>query len=400
MVVELNRRLVKGYTHYRDDPRIIRLKKNVLDYNKSLMALNVRDHQIAYAKLSFLQVTGALIYRLGKLALLSLGVLPGLFLFAPIFIAGKLISIKKSKEALAASTVKIQARDVVATWKLLVSMALAPALYATYTIALCFWTRYNRFQGIVPSYVPIWVVAIASFIVMPMVTFAALRFGEIGMDIAKSLRPLVLCLNPSSGNTLVKLRKRREDLSGEVTDLINTLGPELFPDFEAQRIVQDTRPKTPVGHTRSRSWNELNIFRSRGESPDGREPTTKASLGGGSSMAGILPRNESFRNLANFGFFASRPGTPSSDRSHSRPSSRPASRNGFTFGGAELGMSKMEATVEMDDVSRRIRGAMQERGKKRASQAADGVDEDSDGEKSSSVSTPASTDGLAMKKQQ
>ena len=227
MVVELNRRLVKGYTHYRDDPRIIDLKKGILKYNKQLMALNVRDHQLAYAKFSIFHVVGTLLYRLGKLMVLSAGVLPGLVLFAPIFVAGKAISIKKSREALAASTVKIQARDVIATWKLLVSLALAPTLYTLYTILLAFWTYYNRVQGYVPPGVPLWTMFPAGFILFPAITFAALRFGEIGMDIAKSMRPLVLALSPSSGNTLVKLRKRREELAHQVTALINELGPEV-----------------------------------------------------------------------------------------------------------------------------------------------------------------------------
>lgn len=387
MVVELNRRLVKGYTHYRDDPRIINLKKGIIDYNKSLLALNVRDHQLAYAKLSVFQVMGTLIYRLGKLALLSAGVLPGLFLFAPIFIAGKLISIKKSQEALAASTVKIEARDVVATWKLLVSMALAPALYTLYTIILAVWTYNNRFQGIIPQWIPIKLVVLAGFIVFPMITFAALRFGEIGMDIAKSLRPLVLCLIPTSGNTLVKLRRRREDLAAEVTNLINTLGPEMFPDFDAQRIV-DPRG-TPPSHSRNRSWADLIQFKAREESPEGREQDNKASLGGGSSISGTLPRNESFKNLSNFGFFASGPQTPSSERSHSRV----GSRNGFPM----FGLTKMESNVPLEDVSKKIRGAMKERGRRRVSLSTEGG-EDSEG--GSGLSTPASADGVAMKKRQ
>ncbi|KAG9557372.1 glycerol-3-phosphate O-acyltransferase, partial [Aureobasidium melanogenum] len=52
MVVELNRRLVKGYTTYKDDPRIVNLKKAILAYNKELMMLNIRDHQVSYAKFS------------------------------------------------------------------------------------------------------------------------------------------------------------------------------------------------------------------------------------------------------------------------------------------------------------------------------------------------------------
>jgi glycerol-3-phosphate O-acyltransferase/dihydroxyacetone phosphate acyltransferase len=71
-----------------------------------------------------------------------------------------------------------------------------------------------------------------------MLTFAALQLGEIGMDILKSLRPLLLCLSPFSAGTLTKLRERRSILSRQVTELVNTLGPDLFPDCEAAKLPQ------------------------------------------------------------------------------------------------------------------------------------------------------------------
>ena len=211
MVVELNRRLVKGYTHYKDDPRIINLKRSVSAYNKQLWLLGIRDHQVEYARISTLKVIFMLLYRLGKLAVMAVGTLPGLVLFAPVFVASKLISIKKSREALAASTVKLEGRDVMATWKLLVALAFAPLLYAFYTALLTWWTYRNRVQGIVPTWVPLWLVVFFAMIFFPSITFAALRFGETGMDIAKSLRPLLLCLYPTSANTLVKLRAKRSN---------------------------------------------------------------------------------------------------------------------------------------------------------------------------------------------
>jgi len=388
MVVELNRRLVKGYTRYKDDPRIIQLKKNVISYNKELLALNVRDHQLEYAKLSFARVITTLIYRLGEITLLAAGVLPGLILFAPVFIAGKVISIRKSAEALAASTVKIQARDVLATWKLLVAMALAPALYTLYTVLLAWWTYYNRIGGRMPEYVPLWAVVVFGYVFFPSITYAALRFGEIGMDIVKSLRPLVLALYPSSGNTLVKLRKTRAELAAEVTNLINELGPEMFPDFETNRILSDTPPRTPGGRTRS--WSEVFSMKLRDGSPDGSS-NASASIGGGSSVSGHLPRNDSFKNLGNTSFFASRPETPLSVHSRSRSNSRKHSSSRM-FGNAN-GFSTIDSKEALDDVSQKIRGAMQERRRRRASDAAQ-----DDEDYSSGASTPDEGDGLAMKK--
>lgn len=367
MIVELNRRLVKGYTQHKDDPRIMNLKKSVNDYNKQLWLLGVRDHQVEYAKFSIIQVTSALVYRLGKLAIMSIGTLPGLILFAPVFIATKIISIKKSREALAASTVKLQGRDVMATWKLLVAMAFAPTLYATYTVLLTWWTYKNRVQGYMPDWVPLWLVVAFGVVFFPSITFAALRIGETGMDIVKSLRPLILSLNPTSSNTLVKLREKRETLSREVTDIINTFGPEMYPDFDSARIIADPfrdpqgtqSPKSPRSHTRTPSAG-FNF---------GTPPATSghhASIGAGSSTQGNLPRNESFHNLGNIGLFASRP--PSRSRSRSSSSGGLAGSGGFPV----KSFSTISSKETLDEVSQKIRGAMRERGKERRRKSEDG----------------------------
>ncbi|KAK2795318.1 hypothetical protein FQN51_000503 [Onygenales sp. PD_10] len=357
MVVELNRRLVKGYAHYKDDPRIVRLKKSVMDYNKQLWLLGIRDHQVEYAKFSIVKVVSTLIYRLGKLFVMSVGTLPGLVLFAPVFVATKMISIKKSREALAASSVKIQGRDVMATWKLLVALAFAPLLYAFYTILLTYWTYRNRVQGYVPEWVPLWMIVIFGVWIFPSITFAALRFGESGMDILKSLRPLVLSLNPTSANTLVKLRARRAKLSHEVTELINTLGPEMFPDFDSDRIVADPL-KEPLFTDQPGVRREPQYDLAEPESPS-RTGRRQAFI------ASHLPGNEDFHDLSRIGFFSTRP----SSRSRSRSSS-----GGGLAGSGGLPLkafSTLNSQESFDEVSRRIRGAMKERGQLRRKQSED-----------------------------
>ncbi|KAJ5935372.1 acyltransferase [Penicillium verhagenii] len=349
-VVELNRRLVKGYAHFKDDPRIVNLRNSIVNYNKQLRILGIRDHQVAYAKFSILQVVIMLIYRLGKLALLAIGTLPGLILFAPVFVATKYLSIKKSKEALAASSVKLQGRDVMATWKLLIALAFAPAVYAFYSAAFTYWTYRNRVQGFIPEWVPLWLVVMIGMVMFPTVTFAALRIGEVGMDIVKSLRPLVLSLNPSSANTLVKLRAKRVSLAQQVTEAINTMGPELFPDFDAARIVTDP-------------FREVS-YDAADEEPDLKR-VGDADLGDTSLSAEPLPRNESFHNLANIGFFSTRP--PSRNRSRSSSAApRPGSRHGLKP------LSPMTPKDPLEDVSSRIRDAMRERGERRRRRSEDG----------------------------
>ncbi|KAI9775437.1 MAG: hypothetical protein M1835_005829 [Candelina submexicana] len=359
MVVELNRRLVKGYTYYKDDPKILNLKKSVLDYNKQLWLLGIRDHQVEYARLSIPRVIFTLFYRLGKLAVMAIGTLPGLVLFAPVFVATKMISIKKSREALAASTVKIQGRDVMATWKLLVALAFAPILYVFYTIVLTWWTYRNRVNGYVPEWVPLWIVVLLSMVFFPSITFAALRFGETGMDIVKSMRPLLLSLFPSSSNTIYKLREKRTELSAQVTEVINTFGPEMFDDFDSTRIIANPFKEsgTPATPSHREPIEEAALQDSFRPTSPRRVNTADASIGGGSTAQGHLPRNESFGNLGSIGLFATRP--------PSRSRSRSSSNSGTSRSGAIKGFSSLNSKAGFDEVSKKIRGAMKERGKER-----------------------------------
>jgi glycerol-3-phosphate O-acyltransferase/dihydroxyacetone phosphate acyltransferase len=343
-VVELNRRLVTGYTHYKDDPRIISLRASVSEYNRQLRLLGLRDHQVEYAKFSIFKVVWTLVYRTAKLIVLGTAALPGFILFLPVFIATKVISIRKAKEALKGSTVKIQGRDVMATWKLLVALAFAPVCYNFYVVLFCWWTAKHRFYGLMPDWMPTIGVAIVGWTLFPAITFAALRFGEIGMDIAKSLRPLFLSLNPTSANTLVKLRERRAQLSTDVTELINALGPELFPDFEAGRIVADPFGSGPT----SDGLPSLNIPRrgsdvsSDGEHYDG-------------PVKHNIPRSESFANLGNIGLFASRPVSRARSRSNSV---------GFSI----RALSGMETQAGFETVTKKIAEAMKERRRRRVSE--------------------------------
>jgi len=289
-VVEINRRLVKGYSQYQNDPKMKRLKASVKKYNEQLRLLGIYDHQVEYARFSILKVVSTLLYRLGKVSVLAIGTIPGLILFGPVFIVSKVISHRKSQQDLKTSTVKLQGHDVMATWKLLISLAFAPLLYAWYTVILTYWFYYNRFQGYAPVWVenkvPMWLLILLELALFISITLAALLIGEVGMDILKSLRPLVLCLNPTSANALGKLREQRRRLSKEVTELINDLAPDIFPDCDA------------VGTLTSSHTEEA------GEDAQSQKP---------------LPRNSSLHNLAEIGFFST-PGTSKSDGLRTTPS--------------------------------------------------------------------------------
>lgn len=373
VVVELNRRLAMGYERYKTDERITSLSGGVKEYNSQLRYLNLKDHQVQYANMSLIKVIFLFILRSTKLFLLTVATIPGLLLFSPVFVATKIISRKKAKTALAGSTVKIRGRDVMATWKILVALGFAPMLYHFYSILLVVKTWHDRLWGHVPGWVPLWVVYFAVWPLMVAITFAALRFGEVGVDIFKSLRPLLLCLYPTSSYGIQKLRARRAELSAQVTDLINTLGPEMFDDFDKTRLVPDAFKVEAGGaqEARRRRDSDQSSVGYEAETPPvlSRRSTTQSSR--------MLPRNDSFSNIGHVGIFSTRP--PSRARSRSRSSS---SGGGFGSGGFPIsGFTSLDSAEGFNEATRKIREAMKNRRRKTDQGRTDGEDEDSeDGE--------------------
>lgn len=367
-VVELNRRLILGYNKYKDDPRIIDLQKEVLSYNQQILALRVRDHQVQYARVSVVTCFFLFWYRLLKLAVLSVFVIPGTLLFGLVFITCKLYSKRKAAQALAESNVKVHARDVLATWKLLVAMAVAPLVYTYYVILGTWLYSYNQCFGILPPDIKKRYLIMAQIVIYPTATYAALRFGEVAMDIFKSLGPLVRMMNPWTANELVAAQRRREKLSERITDIINELGPEMFDDFHSKRIISEPFSNSPPSTPPRQSISGADPQKDVSQPDFPASPTSPAERHG-------IPKNESYADLANQDFFSTRPSTPK--RNHSRG----ASGEGSWGGGFEL---KPFSTIDgnLDEVSRRIKNGMRQRGVRRSSGigAMRGDSEGSDGE--------------------
>jgi glycerol-3-phosphate O-acyltransferase/dihydroxyacetone phosphate acyltransferase len=250
VVVEMNRKLMAGYTQHQNEPQVVQLKQAVLDYNQKLRALGIKDHQVEWGnakqKPAWLPLL-TLFYRCGQLLTLSVATLPSLALFWPIFITTRIISTRKQRAALANSVVKLKGRDVVSTWKILVAMGLAPILYTWYTFVVTVWLHHCRHSGYYASLAPwsiradtyvsdsisLQVFFVAFFGLLVVISFAGLRFGEIGVDIVKSLRPLLIILGgPSSGNALKGIRAERQRLAARVVEVIHTFGAEIFHELE------------------------------------------------------------------------------------------------------------------------------------------------------------------------
>ncbi|KAJ6630769.1 glycerol-3-phosphate O-acyltransferase [Mycena sp. CBHHK59/15] len=243
-VVELNRRLLEGYIHFQDEPKVQKVRTDVLKYNRLVRDLGLRDHQVPRAQKASWKTLGLLTYRICLLIVWTTFALPGTILNGPVFILASIISRKKAKEALAASVVKIAGRDVLATWKVLISLGVAPILYIFYA---CIATLLVIHAG-APTRWKICTPFLVLFGV-PVMSHAALKFGEAGMDVLKSLRPLVVALFPGQQRSLDKLKVMREQLSNEVVEIINDFGPKLYGDFDKWRILVPSASVPPSSGT-------------------------------------------------------------------------------------------------------------------------------------------------------
>ncbi|OBZ91192.1 hypothetical protein A0J61_00763 [Choanephora cucurbitarum] len=250
-VVDLNRRFLIGYNLFRDDPKVIELQQRVMAYNQLLKYHGIRDHQVS--KLSNRnkgRLLWLLIKRIVVLIILALWAFPGSILNLPVIVLAKKLTHYKKKPpaALKSSTVKIAGRDVLATWKLLVGLVLLPTLYAFYSLIMFIVVLQTSLEVKYKLALPL-----MTWALLPFVSYASMRFGEIGFDILRSIQPTFLALlDPQAAETL---RQNREKLSSNITELINEYGPKVFTDFDANYISKTIEPSPSRStSTASLSW--------------------------------------------------------------------------------------------------------------------------------------------------
>lgn len=235
LVVEMNRRLVKGYKKYQHEPDLIALKELVMNYNRQLTQYGLHDHQVEdLYTISRVDTVIRFLTIFTKSAIFIALSIPGVILFSPVFITAKRISYQKAKEALKGSTVKIKAIDVLGTWKILVALALAPILYITYAAIATVYVKRNSLIPNSGGIIPTTLIFGAFYSFSVFTTYASLRVGEIGVDHYKTMVPLFISMvsRHSEEFQVESLKKTRLDLSFRVNELCSKYGPGMFDDFE------------------------------------------------------------------------------------------------------------------------------------------------------------------------
>jgi glycerol-3-phosphate O-acyltransferase/dihydroxyacetone phosphate acyltransferase len=229
----LHKRILRRLSSSRQDISVQNLLHRLNDYHLKLQSLGLQHHQVKYAVLSRDHALLILLLQLSKLIIASLATAPGLMLFSPIMLLAHSVSKSKARGAVAASPFRLEGRDVLSSWKVLVALTFAPLIYTFYVASLTYWAYQNRRFGVLPHSVPVQMVPLLGFILLPAITLLSLYPGDYTIDIFKTLRPLILRLRSNTASQMHDLLQEQWELSAAVRKFVD------FPDFKDQDQDQD-----------------------------------------------------------------------------------------------------------------------------------------------------------------
>jgi len=233
--LELTRRLTAGYIAFKDVEEVKNLTTKVIDYNEKLNYYGLRDHQVHTTSLGRYDAFLLLCIRFFYFLLMFIISFPGFIINVPILVITSVYSKKKAREAKAKSTVKINATDVIATWKILVTLGICPLIYIMYSLIVVY--IYIKTSEKPTSILQNINVFFKAFTFIPFISYLSIRFGETGIDSYKSLQPLFLACLPNGRRETEKLRTERLNLQREINNLIDEYGPKLIENFDSIRLV-------------------------------------------------------------------------------------------------------------------------------------------------------------------
>lgn len=233
------------------------LQEKVEHYQDILERWGLRDYQVTsgnlelpYTKLLYIFLHGAFIMLLASI--------PSLILNAPVGFAADYWSRKEAQKDLKNSRVKVAARDVLLSKKIVFSMVAVPTLWITYALLLLLFTSIDRR------------VIVVLFLSCPVFSYLGVMAVQVGMVDAKDLRPAFLRLLPSFREETKHLPQLRLNLQRDVRAIVKKYGPELGPLYyeksssaweqQVNKRKKDggTTPTAATDSSASEIENELN----------------------------------------------------------------------------------------------------------------------------------------------
>ena len=191
------------------------LISNVDEYQSMLDDWGLKDYQV-----NSLEAVdrGAMLYTfVHAFVIVICATIPSLILNAPVGIAASVYAKREAKKDLAASRVKLAARDVLLSKKIVFSIMAVPALLLTYGIMLRLFTSWETRTIVV------------LMLCCPLLSYISVISIQAGMVDLKDLRPGLLRLLPGFRSQAARLPTMRSRLQGQVRTLVKKYGPQLGP---------------------------------------------------------------------------------------------------------------------------------------------------------------------------
>ncbi|OQR81084.1 glycerol-3-phosphate O-acyltransferase [Achlya hypogyna] len=216
---DLNRRFAEAYKILSELPEAAEeldaIRGKLEEYRKSLSLMGLTDHQVPYiAWWSIHDVISSAVYGVCIFALASI---PSFVLNAPVGLMARHVARAEQTKALAGSTVKIAARDVVLSKKITFSIVAVPVLWVSYMVLAMLLTNWKWSSIFLLT---------ASF---PLFSYFGVRSVEAGIIELKTLRPLFYRLQPKYRKIQDELPQRRARLQMEVRLFVRKYAPVLGP---------------------------------------------------------------------------------------------------------------------------------------------------------------------------
>jgi glycerol-3-phosphate O-acyltransferase/dihydroxyacetone phosphate acyltransferase len=205
-------RILKSKYGKRIPNDLVELEKKLVDYQETLAQWGIYDYQVPtltvpYSRLWYTFAHGLLVG--------IITCIPSIILNFPVGILAGQYAKRERRIALAKSRVKIDARDVVLTKKIVFSIVGVPVLWVFYAILLYHFSGWE-FKTVM-----------VCFLCCPAFSYVGIRSAEAGMVDLKDLRPMFLRILPGWAQQHKKIADQRNLLVKEVRTMVKKYGPDM-----------------------------------------------------------------------------------------------------------------------------------------------------------------------------
>lgn len=206
--VALTKAFSRGWERVSAQPGTAALQRLVASYNTQLRLYGIRDYHVeACTRIDNSTLLRALLLWV-RMLFNGLVALPGLLLGLPLLVVTRYVSESERLKAVKSSSVKVYGRDVVATYKVLISLVMTPLLHVLYTGLV--WRLVSQRAGV------------AYMFFSPFVCWGAVRCAESSKLAYREAWAIVSALlKPTS---LHELRRTRREIKAGVLALFDDIG--------------------------------------------------------------------------------------------------------------------------------------------------------------------------------